>query len=515
MIHAQSRHRHKFVVTCRFEGSNNQVVCLRKHSDMATRQVSELCWLAISGHDSTTAVARGSLREDFSEMGRLSARLEHLEAQIFARETSSQTAAAFAAFSRAERYFLAECLLDHSHAASTALALHCAARPYLRRLRALIKVADSIDWQASPNVISTTLIDCAQRLWEKKRFTSDFYELLFKAVREPMDRMVRQYVATGQVLGGEEEFFIACDGGPRRCPSVFSEQLAKIWMVGKTVAVLKRMEEPLLFVTEGSVDVLYSHECRRLVHLILHRHGGLAALKHLRRSIEIEEPLRGEERGLEKDHIDGIDSDDDDDSGDGDEENAGAHAPGLKSWPVRTFLCTPTNVDGYRSVKRFMWSLLNCQRQLSRASGNKVFGALFFLRFRQKALHVLSALLSSLWFRLEKESWESFSVQLVESPDFEFMSALHSAHVKRLLDICLQNALSRPLLEAVVAIVHVCNEFSKAAPGCDPVWLEQEFDQNVSLLRKIMESILQQQKIAHLAALLAALEGLGDGQGRG
>jgi uncharacterized protein YllA (UPF0747 family) len=117
-------------------------------------------------------------------------------------------------------------------------------------------------------------------------------------------------------------------------------------------------------------------------------------------------------------------------------------------------------------------------------------------------LHVLNALLSSVWLRLEQESWDGFSATWRQSKHFEELVEQHNVYVERLYDVALQSEASRPLLNAVRKMIRLTNQFIDSGPSTS---IERDFDASVALFQQIVRGILTQRKIGFLKALVEAI----------
>jgi hypothetical protein len=318
------------------------------------------------------------------------------------------------------------------------------------------------------------LVDSVGRLHEEERLLQqdvEFVERWLSRATEPLCRMAGQLMTHGSVAGTDRDGLFD-EKGPR----VLAPHWQRLQCLARTVDLLHRMEESVAS-SEGPemtsvdsvvhrLDALYSRECRRLVALVLHERGGLAVARKLRQSF--------------------------------------GKLPETVEWPVSEVLATEAVRPSYRAVGVFVKSLQQCREDMSRVP---LVGTASFVRFRQKALHVLSCFFNSIVaLRLNHDvAWEAWEPLLLRCADFEQLRATHTDLVQKLSDLCLQNAASRPLRKAVQQAIVCCNDFVLCGGEHVDV-IEPAFDASVLLFRRLIAGILQQRKIAHLVGLQTSLE---------
>ena len=332
---------------------------------------------------------------------------------------------------------------------TSVLTLSVTMRPYFAELKIMEQLVE---------MPAERLLDHVYELWQRKRLSSLFIELLYRALMHPFEeRMTMEYLQRG----GE---FLSFEGV---VPLAFASRADEIIRVKKTISVLNAMGEP---VVSCEADVV----CPHLVRVLLESYGGEISAKRLRMSLE------GNGDGIENSN---------------DEEND--EIDRIHPW-VRHFICTEENLRQYEAVGTFLKSLKSCQIRLSRSEWPKASG----LGFRQKALHVLNALLSSIWLRLEQESWNEFSAKWRLCKHYEELIKNHNMYVERLFDVALQNQVSRPLLNAIQNLIRLANHFVDFGHLES---IECDFDANIALFQQIANGILAQRKIGFLKALIEAI----------
>ncbi len=362
----------------------------------------------------------------------------------------------------------------------------------VRRFVSLPKELVDAVWEMSEREI---LLEC----------DSKFAVSLRDAVMAPLCRDAQELLFKG--MCDEKSLLQSVDS----CPRVLLSSFEKLQRVAKSVRLLDQMNEAQRnAVVEQQIswshvmrqcEALYQSECGRLVHLLLYKRGGLNVLEQMR-------------------------------------ESFGA-APLSVDWPLSELFWTDTNKQGYQAVGKFVETLQSAKKgccffflkkklffhflknvvflflllllfffspsssALSRLRDIHVASA---IRFRQKALHFVSCIFCSIVsLRLNHDfSWTALSTLLKQNTsDFEQLQKAHDGFVRDMVDVCLLNDASRPLLKAVQQVLACCEEFAASEGLADVVVVvEPALDANVQTFVKLVQGMLRQRKIAHLQGML-------------
>ena len=341
-------------------------------------------------------------------------------------------------------------------------------RPEQLRLALLRRIVEECGCDATRLVDSVSCVHTEQSLLCEE---VEFATRLLATTLEPLCRMAGQLMQHGRVSGADRDQLFGEQG-----PQLLKAHSSRLQCLARTVDLLHRMDECVGESESGDpqnvgcvvqrLDALYARECRRLVVIVLHERGGLNVARELRQSF--------------------------------------GKLPETVAWPVSEVLATEVLRPSYRAVGAFVKSLQQCREDVSRVP---LAGAAAFVRFRQKALHVLSCFFNSIVaLRLNHDAvWEAWAPQLQACADFEQLRATHEELVQKLGDLCLQNVASRPLRKAVQQTIECCNDFVLCKGEHIDV-IEPTFDASVLLFRRIISGILQQRKIAHLVGLQISLD---------
>lgn len=366
-------------------------------------------------------------------------------------------------------------------AAVTALKSSFASLHFLDESMESIDVMTRDHAKHSHGYIASHAVDAVTDLFSKTRLFSPVSTLILHAAVEPYCRILLHYMQTGEVHDRFKETFLS---DKEHCPKALCSVQLKIVRIGRTSYYLKQMglghqlaldvqkeeeEENRLANLVEWVERVYKKVCSHLVRIVLVDRGGLDVCHEMRL------------------HMRGPSSKD-------------------VQWPLTSMLCTERNSELYLSAFTFLDTLRSCQKQLAHMSNDGSFGSLFFLRFRHKALHVVSSLLSVIMLRLEEDSWPRFEQVLLQCPDFEEMITAHDNFVQRVADVCLQHQDSKALRNAVRGILDCCEKFCLFKVDQTDA-MDADFDKNVLLLKTVLNGVLQQRKILYLQSLLEYLGG--------
>ncbi len=420
-----------------------------------------VCGQASRGHhDGVADISVGAADALCAPLDAAGATVQMLEAWAQIALGTSQTAEAVArecleTVSEARRRVLALAQTE----GMTVLRMVHETRGERRRLELLRRVVEESGWDAVRLVDSAGRVHAEQELLQQE---AEFATRLLSRATEPLCRMAGQLMRHGRVADSDRDALFGEKG-----PLVLAPHWRRVQCLARTVDLLHRMEErgheaaseapepETVSAVAVRLDALYGRECRRLVALVLHERGGLEVARDLRQSF--------------------------------------GKLPEEVAWPVSEVLATEALRPSYRAVGAFVKSLQQCREDLSRVP---LAGTASFVRFRQKALHVLSCFFNSIVaLRLNHDvAWEAWEPLLLGAADFEQLRATHTELVQKLSDLCLQNAASRPLRKAVMQTIECCNDFVLT------------FDASVLLFRRLISGILQQRKIAHLVGLQTSLD---------
>ena len=259
-------------------------------------------------------------------------------------------------------------------------------------------------------------------------------------------------------------------------PEAFEEEslLKKIISIAQSVFILKKLDHFEEIQSQNSVsnvselknkiELLYETKGTKLVkEILLAKMNGVAMAKRMRNFEELDE----------YDH---------------------------RQWPLNVLICNDKNIQEYRNVQSFLNGLKNCKKTLAhlRQQDSK-HNNVFFLKFRQKSLFVITSILSAITLKLQEESWDVFEEQWMQCRDVLQLYETHNTYVQRISDICFQSEFALPLRNCVQGMIDCCLEFCKGENT------EKDFEDHLLLFQTILKGILQSRKILYLQVLIETL----------
>jgi hypothetical protein len=343
---------------------------------------------------------------------------------------------------------------------------------HFERLSILADLSGKVMQTNEVNVCGCDLLNQTELLSRHCRILDPaFFSNLVATVMDPWTHMSIVYMENGTLSEKSSREFFVQEGN--QCPEMFRKAQHRIISVGESVKMMKEMREPMqsdkLRTFDSlweKIDYYYENECPRLVNLILWQWKGLETAAAMRGSIIEDEVPEFEVQ-----------------------------------WPISELICSALNLERCRNVQIFLGRLKACRLALSRKNRLDLEPSVF-VRFRQKSLHVISAILNSIWLRLEEENWENFVQGWQKSVDYRELTSMFGSYVLKLSDICFQNKVSSPLRNAVEKMISCCDLFCNDRFNND---VEKDFDGSLYLFTKLLAGVLQQRKIFHLKSLLSLI----------
>lgn len=439
----------------------------------------------------------------------------------------TQTLEAFCARVRAQLHTFAEACMAHALFDADRSLLTLAHRLHLHMR--MLELCDGLLDVAAVTSEPHRLLDELQRLCEEATLVEApdvvaFLGQLRDATLEPYRRMTLQIVRVGVVDDPHGEYCLDARGDNvhgRAVPRWLAPIVARVAAIAKSLAALQRARHRFVdtaacdigvdvtrFVTERHASV-----CSTLVRVVLLECRALVVAQRLRwffclESLALCDALCSGSGGgaapiLEAAQMDWL----------------SWHAPEgqfvvspAMAGSTAGCLCSAPIMAMYNNVQRFLLQLYSCRATLSTRALPLRGRSMALLRFRQRALWTINAIMDCICMRLREDDWASIAPTLQSAYDLDAVIASYAAYVQRLYDVCFQSA--KPLSYAIVQLVECCTQWSTLYHGggvvhdaaADITRLDAAFAHHVHVLKTILTGVLAQRSILALAVLLGSLQ---------